>query len=117
MRPSSAKAKGRIGQQKVRDELLSRAPELTANDIRSTSMGASGVDILLSEAAIKRFPFAIEVKCQEALNVWSALEQAELTRTPKQIPVLFFKRNRSEMYVALTMKDFLDLTSAITTKD
>ncbi len=109
VRPQSAKAKGRIAQQLVRDALLSRSPELTEKDIRSTSMGASGVDILLSEAALRVYPFAIEVKCQESLNVWSALEQAELQRTPKEVPILCFKRNRSEMYVALKLEDFLEL--------
>lgn len=110
MTPQSRKSKGRAAQQLVRDTLLARAPRLTANDIRSTSMGASGVDILMSEAALAEYPLAIEVKCQESLNIWKALEQAESNRTPELTPILCFKRNRSEMYVALKFTDFLDLT-------
>jgi hypothetical protein len=108
LRPQSAKAKGRTAQKFVRDALLKRAPELTENDIRSTSMGASGVDILMSEAALKRYPFAIEVKCQESLNIWAALEQSEENKG-SQTPILCFKRNRTDMYVALRFEDFLEL--------
>jgi hypothetical protein len=108
MRPQSAKAKGRNLQKQIVASLLARAPELTPNDIRSTSMGASGVDVLMSEAALKRFPFAIEAKCQEALNIWAALAQAEENRG-NQTPILCFKRNRSETYVAMKFEDFLEL--------
>ncbi len=110
MRPSSAKAKGRNLQKTVRDELLKRAPHLTENDVRSTSMGASGVDIQMSEAALKTFPFSIECKAQEALNIWGALEQAEENKG-KHTPILCFKRNRTEIYVALKFQDFLQVLS------
>lgn len=109
MRPQSAKAKGRNLQKSVRDELLKRAPSLTENDIRSTSMGASGVDIQMSEAALKIYPFAIECKNQENIQIWAALNQAEENRG-KHTPLLIFKRNRSTTYVALTLEDFLNLT-------
>lgn len=112
MKTSSAKAKGRNAQQLVRDSLLARAPHLTLNDIRSTSMGSSGVDILMSEAALKTYPFAIEVKCQESLNVWAALTQAEENKTPATKPILCFKRNRTDMYVALKLEDFLDVITS-----
>lgn len=108
MKTSSAKAKGRNAQKLVRDELLKRAPQLTENDIRSTSMGSSGVDILMSEAALAVYPFSIEVKCQESLSIWAALAQAEENKA-KYTPILCFKRNRSEMYVALKLDSFLDL--------
>lgn len=109
MKSQSAKAKGRNAQKEVRDKLLARAPTLTQNDIRSTSMGASGVDILMSEAALRTYPFAIEVKCQESLNVWAALIQAEEQRKETITPILCFKRNRSDMYVAMKFEDFLRL--------
>jgi hypothetical protein len=108
MKPSSAKAKGRNAQKFVVAKLLAKAPELTENDIRSTSMGASGVDILMSEAALKRYPFAVEVKCQESLNIWAALAQSEENRG-NHTPILCFKRNRSDLYVALKFEDFLEL--------
>lgn len=108
MKTSSAKAKGRTAQKLVRDALLKRAPHLTENDIRSTAMGQSGVDLLLSEAALKTYPFAFEVKCQESLNIWSALKQAEENKG-KYTPLLCFKRNRTDMYVTLKFEDFLEL--------
>lgn len=109
MKPQSAKAKGRNAQKEVRDALLHWAPFLTTNDVRSTSMGASGVDILMSEEALGFYPFAIEVKCQESLNIWAALAQAEEQRTDNIKPLLCFKRNRSEMYMAMRLTDFLTL--------
>lgn len=111
MKPQSAKAKGRNLQKTVRDELLARAPHLEPDDIRSTSMGASGVDIQLSPAARKVYPFSIECKAQESLNIWAALEQAEQNKG-QHIPLLCFKRNRTEIYVALSLKDFLDVCKA-----
>ena len=77
MKTSSAKAKGRRLQQKVRDLLLETFTELEPDDIRSTSMGVSGEDLQLSPAARKLIPFAIECKNQEKLNVWDSLKQAE----------------------------------------
>jgi hypothetical protein len=109
VRPQSAKAKGRNAQKQIRDELLRFAPHLTENDIRSTSMGASGVDILMSTAALNTYPFAIEVKCQEALNIWAAMQQAEDNKSEGLTPILCFKRNRSEMYVSLKFTDFMRL--------
>ena len=46
----SAKAKGRNGQQEVRDRLLETFPEFELDDIKSTTMGDTGEDIQLSPA-------------------------------------------------------------------
>ena len=58
----NAKAKGRLGQQEVRDKLLKTFPDLEPDDIKSTVMGDSGEDIQLSPAARKIIPLTIEVK-------------------------------------------------------
>lgn len=50
--------------------------------------------------------FHIEVKRQEALNIWKSLEQAERDAPDGVIPTVHFRRNRSEWYVALPLKDF-----------
>jgi len=101
MRPASAKAKGRKFQQWVRTLLLGFAGNrLEEEDIRSTSMGASGEDLLLSPAARAIFPISIECKCQESLNVWKAMAQAE-ANAGDYTPVLFFKRNHSDSYACL----------------
>ena len=125
MRPQSAKAKGRRLQQWVRDTLLSFASglQLTADDIHSTSMGAQGEDIQLSPAARAVYPFSIECKNTEKLNIYAALEQAEahahktyyhesgqIHARQARTPLLVFKRNHSKTYVALEFEEFLRLT-------
>ena len=57
----SAKAKGRLGQQEIRDKLLETFPEFEKDDIQSAIMGDTGADIKLSPQARKRLPLAIEV--------------------------------------------------------
>lgn len=104
--PQSAKAKGRRLQQFVRDAILARFPSLQPDDVRSTSMGASGEDILLSPAARAVVPFSIEVKNQQRMNIWAALEQAASGDHP---PMVVFSRNRSEVYAALRFEDLLGL--------
>jgi len=108
MKTSSAKAKGRRLQQKVRDLLLETFTELEPDDIRSTSMGVSGEDLQLSPAARKLIPFAIECKNQEKLNVWDSLKQAE-ENSGDYSPVLIFKRNRSKTYAVLNIEKFIEL--------
>ena len=58
----AAKAKGRGGQQEVRDKLLETFPEFEDDDIKSTTMGDTGEDIQLSPLARKTLPISIEVK-------------------------------------------------------
>ena len=92
MRPQSAKAKGRRLQQIVRDSILSRFPVLTQDDVRSTSMGAGGEDVQLSSQARTLFPYSIECKNQERLNLWSSLDQAKVNAPPSCTSLLVLKR-------------------------
>jgi hypothetical protein len=87
---------------------LEKFTQLEEDDVRSTTMGDSGEDVLLSPAARKLFPFSVECKNQEKLNIWSSLEQAK-TNAGKHTPLLVFKRNRSKTYVALEIDNLLDL--------
>lgn len=109
MRPQSAKAKGRKLQQYVRDKLYEIFPELEEGDIRSTSMGCGGSDLQMSPLAQRKFPYDIECKNQEALNVWSSFKQAESNSPKGTKPLLVFKRNRSDVYCMLKLDDFLRL--------
>ena len=108
MKTRSAKNKGKRLQNNVRDLILEKFTQLESDDVRSTTMGDSGEDILLSPAARKLFPFSVECKNQEKLNIWSSLEQAE-TNAGDHKPLLVFKRTRSKTYVALEINDLLDL--------
>jgi hypothetical protein len=108
MKPQSAKAKGRKLQQYIAEKILELFPELTERDVKSTSMGVSGDDIQLSEEATKKFPFSVEAKNQERLQIWEALKQS--TKDNRDLtPLLVFKRNRSEVYCAMKFEDFLSL--------
>jgi len=108
MKTSSAKAKGRRFQQEIRDILLETFKELEPDDIRSTSMGASGEDLLLSPAARKLIPFAIEAKNQETTSVWQWMKQAE-ENANGHIPIVVFTRNRSKNYAVLEFEQLVGL--------
>ena len=64
----AAKAKGRTGQNEIRDKLLEVFPEFEEDDIKSTTMGDTGEDIQLSPAARKKLPITIEVKRRKSGN-------------------------------------------------
>ena len=108
MKSRSAKNKGKRLQNQVRDLLLEKFQQLEEDDVRSTTMGDSGEDILLSTAARRLFPFSVECKNQEKLNIWSSLEQAE-NNSGKHTPLLIFKRNRTKTYAVLELNELLKL--------
>jgi len=76
MKASSAKAKGRRLQQEVVKDLLDLFPELTKDDIRSTSMGVTGEDIQLSSQARKQFPYQTECKNKATSQIHTYYKQA-----------------------------------------
>ena len=109
MNTRSRKNKGKRLQNKVRDLLLEQFKDvLEQDDVRSTTMGDSGEDVLLSPAARKLFPFSVECKNQEKLNIWSSLEQAE-NNSGSHTPLLIFKRNRTKTYAVIEFKRLLEL--------
>ena len=79
MKTSSAKAKGRRLQQKFMQLLIEKL-DIDPEDIESRSMGAGGEDLIMSKAARTKFPFSVECKNQERLNIWSAWEQANINK-------------------------------------
>lgn len=114
MRTSSAKAKGRRAASETKDLLLKYAPDLQPTDIEVTSSGAIGEDLKLSPAARQVYPFIVENKCVEKLNVWEAYEQACGHRRPEHgdgflVPVVFFRRNRSKLMALLDAEHFIKL--------
>lgn len=112
---ATRKAKGRKLQQNVA-ERIRKLFELSELDVRSTSMGAQGVDIQLSNAATKVFPFAIECKCVEKVNLWEAWAQAcshavdhnksnELTVEP----LLVIKKSHKKAIAVVDLDIFLSI--------
>jgi hypothetical protein len=104
VKPSSAKNKGRILQQKVRDMMLKAAPELEPDDCRSTSMGAGGEDIQLSPAARKIYPINPECKNLAKIAVFTYYGQA--AQHGQHEPVVFLKQNFSKV-LALVDAEYL----------
>ena len=99
MKTQSAKAKGRRLQQWFRDLLIEKL-DIHPEDIESRSMGAGGEDLIMARAAREKFPYSVECKNQEKINIWESLKQAE-SNSEKGKPVLIFKRNRSKTYAVL----------------
>ena len=108
MKPRSAKNKGKRLQNTIRDLILEKFDSLEKDDVRSNTMGDSGEDILLSPAARRLFPFSVECKNQEKLNIWSALVQAE-ENSGDHAPLVIFKRNRTKTYAVLEFDKLLEL--------
>ena len=95
MKTQSAKAKGRRLQQWVRDMLIEHR-NVHPEDIESRSMGAGGEDLIMARDARQKFPFSIECKNQEKVNVWSAYEQAS-DNSGKYEPIAVIKKNNSKL--------------------
>jgi len=107
MKTSVAKAKGRRLQQWVRDLLIEKL-DIHPEDIESRPMGSQGEDLIMSRAARERFPFSIEAKNQEQLNVWRAWEQAEANSGNYQ-PILVIKKNNVKPLVVVDAETFVTL--------
>ena len=107
MKPQSAKAKGRVLQQWVRDHLV-ESLDIHPEDIESRSMGAGGEDLIMSRAARKSFPYSVECKNQEKINVWSAYDQAS-ENSLGYTPLVVIKRNRSKPLVVIDAETFIEL--------
>ena len=117
MKPASAKAKGRKFQQWVRDHLLSRHVTLEPDDVRSTSMGAGGEDILLSPAARKLIPYSIECKNLASMVFYKWMEQAEANCPPQARPIVCAKANGKKPVVIVDAEYFFALSEAVVGKD
>jgi len=105
----AAKQKGRLGQNEIRDKLLEVFPELEPDDIKSTTMGDGGEDIQLSPAARKKMPISVEVKRRKSgmKMQYGWIEQAK--RHGKGEPVLFFRADRSEWIVMVSLDHYMEL--------
>ena len=107
MKTQSKKSKGRRLQKWVREQLIEKL-NIHEEDIESRSMGAGGEDLIMARAAREKFPYSIECKNQEKLNIWSSLEQAE-NNSGSHTPLLIFKRNRTKTYAVLEFERLLEL--------
>ena len=107
MKTSSAKAKGRRLQQWVRS-LLIETLHVHEEDIESRSMGSGGEDLIMARDARTKFPYSIECKNQEKINVWESYNQAKENCKGYE-PRVVMKRNKSDPLVVIDAKTFINL--------
>ena len=107
MRTQSKKAKGRRLQQWVRDLLIEKL-EVHPEDIESRSMGAGGEDLIMSRSAREKFPYSIECKNQESLNIWKSYEQAQ-QNSGNYEPKVGIKRNNVKPLGLVDADYFIEL--------
>lgn len=108
MKPQSAKAKGRRLAKEIKKKLLARFRHLQIkeDDIQVTPSGCPGEDLLLSPAARALFPFSIECKNREKLNIWEAIRQAGKNNR-KHPPMVIFSKNREKTYAVIEFDELL----------
>ena len=106
MKTQSRKAKGRRLQNQFMQLLIEKL-EIDPEDIESRSMGAGGEDLIMSKAARNKFPFSIECKNQERMNIWQAWDQANANKGIYE-PLIVIKRNGTSPLVVLDAENFLE---------
>ena len=107
MKTQSAKAKGRRLQQWVRDLLIEEL-RVHPEDVESRSMGAGGEDLIMARAAREKFPYSVECKNQEKVNVWESYSQA-VENSKDYEPVVVIKRNNHKPLVVVDAEYFIGL--------
>ena len=107
MKTQSAKAKGRRLQQWVRNLLIEKL-EVHPEDVESRSMGAGGEDLIMARAAREKFPYSVECKNQEKLNIWESYSQA-VENSKDYEPVVVIKRNNHKPLVVVDAEYFVGL--------
>jgi len=107
MRTSSAKAKGRRLQKWFAEKLVEHL-NIDSEDLESRPMGSSGEDIIMGKLTRQKFPYSIECKNQEAVNVWKAYEQAE-SNCKGYEPLVVIKRNQHKPLVVIDAEYFVRL--------
>lgn len=90
--------------------MLIKAFDLEADDVFSRSMGASGEDVMLSPRARVLFPYSVECKNVEKLNIWQAYKQAS-DNSGGYEPCVFFKRNHHKPLVVVDAEHFIGVVS------
>tara|TARA_X000000950_G_C13883238_1_gene647786 strand:- start:169 stop:504 length:336 start_codon:yes stop_codon:yes gene_type:complete len=107
MKTSSAKAKGRNLQKWFREVLVEHL-HLDPEDLESRPMGSSGEDIIMGKLSRQKFPFSVECKNQEKVNVWEAYAQAS-SNCKGYEPLVVIKRNRHKPLVLMDAEEFVKL--------
>lgn len=111
IKTSSGKAKGRKFQQYVRDLILEKFPWLGEGDVESCSMGASGVDVILSPLARRTFPISFECKKTKRTPSRAELDQARANAYDTTIPAVAWCPHgvgHTKSMIMFDLNDFFD---------
>ena len=109
MKQKSRTAKARYLQNIVKDYIIKLYPSLTKKDIRTSLTGENSADIkLLTPTARKLFPYSVECKNQEKLNIWESYSQA-VDNCKDYEPVVVIKRNNHKPLVVVDAEYFVGL--------
>ena len=110
MKPQSAKAKGRLLQQKVVQRILEAYPELEKGDVRSTSMGAGGEDVQLSPLARRTLGnITFECKSRARVAVYPWYFQCLRNAPNQEMPVLVVKQNNAPPLAVIDFDYYMEL--------
>tara|TARA_B100001989_G_scaffold90760_1_gene63186 strand:+ start:5061 stop:5414 length:354 start_codon:yes stop_codon:yes gene_type:complete len=107
LKTQSAKAKGRRLQQWVREQLIEEL-KVHPEDVESRSMGAGGEDLIMARAAREKFPYSVECKNQEKVNIWESYSQA-VENSKDYEPLVVVKRNNHKPLVLVDAEYFIGL--------
>ena len=105
--PASCKQKGRLLQQWIRDLILMTFPHLEEDDVKSTSMGASGEDVQLSPAARRVVAYQTECKSKATSQIHTYYEQAK--SHGKHEPLVIVKMNHKRPLAIVDAEHFFEL--------
>lgn len=111
MKPSSGKNKGRKLQQWVVKMLVDYL-ECDPNDVTSRPMGSGGEDVIVGNESRRKFPYSVECKNVERLNVWEAYGQA-CSNSKEYEPLLVMKKNGKKPLVVLDAEHFFTMNSVM----
>ena len=110
MKTSSAKAKGRMLQQLVRDKIIAllKPYGVEPADVKSTGMGQSGEDIQLSSYARCLMPITVECKSHKSMAIYKLYEQAQQYSELGE-PLLVVKANHKKPLAVVDLDYYLSL--------
>jgi hypothetical protein len=112
MKTSSAKAKGRGLQQRIRDmyRAIGKCYGLQDDDIESRGMGQQGVDIILTPRARDVFNHQVECKKHKRVAVPTHFEEHYAKyRDTMGLKLLYHENDRSPALVTLRVEDFMSI--------
>lgn len=82
--------------------------KLEERDVVSTPSSVQGEDILFTKKARKHFPFSVECKYREKMNIYTFWSQAE-ENAKNNSPILILKAKRKPTLACIEINVLLDL--------